>query len=227
MPTNPQDLPKGSFALIGFDVGFTHCLEAIYQALSKQQLESFYNVGTISPQPALKEAFRLLLSKGVHPILIGTDSGMYHEIPKPCTFVHCGAKLPLMEPYPEDTTCFGIQRTPTLAKQGNILYADEFHVGGSELSLDVVDDILARSQRVFVSIDLSVFAAPFAPEVLEPQIMGLLPWDLTPALQRLAASGKVVALSLTGLLAEQDPVGLTAQLAAYLIKSVVWNTNTD
>ncbi len=221
-------------------IGAAHGPAAFRAALGNLPLVQPINlcdVGTVTctdghleaAQEALGQVVALLLGKGAFPLVVGggceTALGAFQGMPKRCVYIHFGAQLPSLESLESvDCTCLGIQRffhPPSLLKQAQdlkigLFSAEEFHEGGSELSLDVIDDILARANTVFVSIDLDVFAAPFAPGVSTPQVMGLLPWHVLPALQRLASSGKMVGISINELSPPLDRDGLTAQLAAQL-----------
>lgn len=130
---------------------------------------------------------------------------------------------------PFDYTCIGIQplgNTEILfyrAKELNttVVAADEFHEGGTETSISVIEEVISRSDKIYASICLDVFAAPYAPGVSSPQVLGLHPWHVIPALKLLAASGKMVSFDIAELSPPYDRDGTTAQLAASLIALLI------
>lgn len=131
-----------------------------------------------------------------------------------------------------DYSCFGVQKCSNTAAifakakdlNAKLLYADEFHIGGIEASLELADDIFTRSDIIYISLSLDVFAAPFAPGVSSPQPLGLLPWHAIPMLRRLAASNKVVALDIAELCPAFDQDGTTAKLGACLIADFIYHS---
>ncbi len=132
---------------------------------------------------------------------------------------------------PFDYYCLGIQPMGNTSEMFEIasrlgvkhLLAEEFHLGGPELPLEFLDDILLHSEAIYVTICLDVFAAAFAPGVSAPQSLGLFPWQVIPLLQRLAQSGKVISLDIAELSPIRDPDGRTAHLATGLIYHFVNN----
>lgn len=128
-----------------------------------------------------------------------------------------------------DYTCLGVQKCGNTAAlfakardlNAKLLYADEFHIGGIEASLEAAEDIMTRSDIIDVSICMDVFAAPFAPGVSAPQPLGLFPWHVIPALRRLAESNKVVSLEVAELCPAYDQDGITARLGACIISDFI------
>jgi formiminoglutamase len=102
-----------------------------------------------------------------------------------------------------------------------VILADDFHHGGAEISFDLLEELITQSENIYVSIDMNVFAAPFAPGASALQVLGLLPWHVIPSLQVLAESGKLIGLDLSEFCPAFDRDGLTAQLAASLIALVL------
>ena len=98
-----------------------------------------------------------------------------------------------------------------------VILADEFHEGGTEASVEIVQEIVNQSDMIYTSICLDVFATPFAPGVSAPQPLGIFPWHAIPALKHLAASGKVVSLDIAEMCPAYDIDNTTAKLAASLI----------
>ena len=128
-----------------------------------------------------------------------------------------------------DYTCIGIQpngNTHALfeqAKSLNVSYmtADDIHLGGIEPALELVDEIITRSDQIYVSICLDVFGAAYAPGVSAPQPLGLSPWQVIPLLRHLASKGKTISLDLAELSPKHDRDGMTANLAASLASNFI------
>lgn len=127
--------------------------------------------------------------------------------------------------YPFDYTVIGIQKTGNTqglfkkAKQlkTTIVTAEEIHLQGLTAALQAIDESLARNKKIYLSICLDVFAAPYAPGVSAPQPLGLLPWQVIPLLQKICASGKVVGIDIAELNPRFDQDNETAGLAASLM----------
>jgi formiminoglutamase len=77
--------------------------------------------------------------------------------------------------------------------------------------------MLEKSDNVYLSLCLDVFAAAIAPGVSAPQALGLTPWQIIPALRQLAVSNKVISLDVVELAPNFDLDQRTAKLAALLI----------
>lgn len=130
-----------------------------------------------------------------------------------------------------DFACLGVQKhcqTNALLSRANelkakLIFADEFHIGGTEASIEIADATIIRNDNVLISLSMDVFATPFAPGVKVPQPLGLLPWHAIPVLRRLAASGKALCLDITGLCPGYDHEDTTASLAASLIADFLFH----
>jgi len=124
-----------------------------------------------------------------------------------------------------DYTCLGIQpgsNTTALfeiAREAKVkvIEAEEFFVKEAEIGLEVAKEVVKHHDRIYLTICLDVFAAPFAPGVSAPQPLGIFPWHVIPALRYLAASGKVVGFDVAELSPPLDNDERTAKLAAQLI----------
>ena len=87
-----------------------------------------------------------------------------------------------------DYTCLGVQsggNTAAFFEQAKTLKvatvtADNFHLGGIESIEEIIDEVITRSDNIYVSICLDVFAAAYAPGVSAPQPLGLTPWHVIP-----------------------------------------------
>src|SRR5262249_8993425 len=128
-----------------------------------------------------------------------------------------------------DYTCLGIQFTANTSllfdaadkHHVKTISAGDFHLGDFEAGMAAIDEVLARSEHVYASICLDVFASAFSPGVSSPQPLGLYPWHVIPILEKMAASGKVVSMEIAELCPEYDRDGMSAQLAASLIARYV------
>lgn len=78
-----------------------------------------------------------------------------------------------------------------------------------------------RSQHLYVSLCLDVFASPYAPGVSAPQPLGLTPWQVIPILRTIAKSGKGVSYDIAELAPRLDSHHRTAKLAANLIYEIM------
>jgi formiminoglutamase len=85
----------------------------------------------------------------------------------------------------------------------------------------VVDHAVNQNQIVYVSLCMDVFAAAYAPGVSAPQALGITPWQMIPALRKLAASGKVISYDLAELSPPFDIDSRTTKLAANLIHNII------
>ncbi len=128
-----------------------------------------------------------------------------------------------------DYNCIGIQHAGNIrqlletAKHWNthVIWADELHQGQLEKCVDFVNRVVDENEIVYASICLDVFASAFAPGVSAIQPMGLLPWHITPLIQQLAASGRVISYDIAELSPPYDIDHCTAKLAANLIYEII------
>lgn len=124
-----------------------------------------------------------------------------------------------------DYTCIGIQpsgNTKALfntAEENDVhlISTEELHLNGSEVAVKAVEEVIRRNDKLYVSLCMDVFAAPFAPGVSAPQPLGVFPWHLIPALRALAHSGKVVGFVAAEVSPPLDLEGVTAKLAAQMV----------
>lgn len=128
-----------------------------------------------------------------------------------------------------DYTCIGLQPMGNSAlledtaatHHVKAIYADQLHEQGLEASRQLLHDVINRCQSLYVSICLDVFAAPFAPGVSAPQVLGLMPWQVIALLRALAQSKKVVSYDLAEFCPAFDIDSRTAKLAANLIYEII------
>lgn len=132
--------------------------------------------------------------------------------------------LQIAHHYPFDYTVIGIQKmgnTQGLFNKAEelkskVITAEEIHLNGIDSAMTAIDASLKRNSKIYLSICLDVFAAPYAPGVSAPQPLGLLPWHVIPLLQKVWASGKVVGVDIAELNPHYDRDDMTALLAASL-----------
>ena len=106
------------------------------------------------------------------------------------------------------------------AHQVQYLLADDFHLAWHKTE-QMVKQIIADYEAIYISVCLDVFASAFAPGVSAPQPLGVLPWQIVPLLRQLSASGKVVSYDIAELSPPYDVDQRTAKLAAYLIDEIM------
>lgn len=130
-----------------------------------------------------------------------------------------------------DYTCLGLQKNGNseaslkMAEklQAKTIFAEEIHLGGPGICSSILDEVIIRADKIYLSLSLDVFAAPYAPGVSTPQVLGLTPWQVLPLVKQLAASGKVAGFDVAELNPQYDRDGMTAQLAASLIAEFIRN----
>ncbi|MCB1112463.1 MAG: formimidoylglutamase [Chlamydiales bacterium] len=128
---------------------------------------------------------------------------------------------------PFSYTCLGIQETGNTrglfdrASELHVTYikAEELHELGSSAASPVIDQL--QSKHVYLSICLDAFNASVAPGVSAPQVMGIMPWYVTPAIIKLAASGNVCCFDVVELCPKYDVDNITAKLAASLVSTFI------
>lgn len=128
-----------------------------------------------------------------------------------------------------DYNCIGIQNTGnipqlfTTAKnfQTQIVYADDVQQDDKQKLMNMVDHVIYNNQVIYLSLCLDVFASAYAPGVSAPQALGVTPWQLIPALRKLAESGKVISYDVAELSPKYDIDLRTTKLAANLIYEII------
>jgi len=84
-----------------------------------------------------------------------------------------------------------------------------------------VDAFVASQDWIYLTLDLDAFAAPFAPGVSAPSVLGLDPRRMLNVLERIAASGKLALLDICELNPGLDQDQRTAKLGAALAWTVI------
>lgn len=100
---------------------------------------------------------------------------------------------------------------------------DELREPGQAAARESLRDWLRQIDALYLSIDLDLFAAPFAPGVSAPALIGQLPADVLPLLDLVASSSKLVTMDIAELNPRFDIGGRTAGLAAALISRLAVN----
>lgn len=128
-----------------------------------------------------------------------------------------------------DYTCVGVQalgnssQLDEIAKQHLVqtIYADHLHEFGVITACQLLHDVIDRCQSIYVSLCLDVYAAPFAPGVSAPQVLGLMPWQVQTMLRELAQSKKIISYDIAEYCPAFDIDSRTAKLAASLIYQII------
>ena len=130
---------------------------------------------------------------------------------------------------PFDYLCIGIQplgNTEALFDKAKelhveIIQADIMLQQGVASAITAIDRQLQRCKGIYVSLDLDVFNAAYAPGVSAPQPLGLPHWLVTPLLQHLAHSGKVIGFDVVELSPAYDLDGRTSGLASAMMATFI------
>lgn len=125
--------------------------------------------------------------------------------------------------------CLGIQQASNTralfetadANRVQYVYAEEVHSRALDTLRARIREFTQQVEKLYVTVDLDVFAAPFAPGVSAPALNGIFPDLALHLLRELLTSGKVVSLDVAELSPDLDQDNRTARLAASLIYEVV------
>lgn len=128
-----------------------------------------------------------------------------------------------------DYNCIGIQNTGNIQQlfatakkyETQFIFADDIHEGDMNKYFSLVNHVIYYNQFIYLSLCLDVFSSPFAPGVSAPQPFGLTPWQIVPALRKLAESGKVIGYDIAEMSPKYDLDSRTARLAASMIYEIV------
>lgn len=149
----------------------------------------------------------------------GSSGTPFRQIAQLCS----ASKLPF------NYTCLGIQRYGNssalfLAAEEygtQIVSAEQIHCEGLGSCYKLLDLSLAKDAPLYLTLDLDVFAAAYAPGVSAIQPLGLTPWQLIPLLRYIAASGKLMACDIAELSPPYDRDSATAALAAQCLAHLI------
>lgn len=125
--------------------------------------------------------------------------------------------------------CLGIQQYGNTQKLFNtataygadFVFAPAMQVYNYEQLREKLQQFMALADVLYVSIDLDVFAAAYAPGVSAPAALGIHPEIALILLQEIISSGKLLTLDIVELNPGQDQDNRTARLGASLLYHVV------
>ncbi|HRE30468.1 MAG TPA: formimidoylglutamase, partial [Candidatus Berkiella sp.] len=125
--------------------------------------------------------------------------------------------------------CLGINKTCNThslfetAKKWHVQYlsCEEMVATGSK-SIQFIENIIQSHDALYVSLCMDVFSAAFAPGVSAVSPTGLMPYQVMPLLQLLAASQKTILFDIVELAPTYDQQGLTAKLGAQCIAEFLY-----
>lgn len=247
LPSLPE---HGNWAFFGCDTLNSGAPNLIRQALSRLQFplgktvcDAGDFVGSDLSTDLLRNIFLHLLTHQIHPIILEKEDRSTLELyqtlaqaypEQDCAVVHCGALLPpksILDQVVGKHTYIGLQKyhldpdAVLVAKehQCELLFADDLHLGDSEISCALVDVLISQVDKIHLSLNLDVFTSCYTPGTCSPQPLGLTPWLLIPTWRHLAASQKVASLAITGFHPPTDINGITAQLVASFIADFLYH----
>lgn len=116
--------------------------------------------------------------------------------------------------------CFGVSRAANTqalwdeAERLNVTLVEDLHFRRDALS--ALEEVLARADSVYLTIDLDVLPAGEMPAVSAPAALGIPALDLLPVIERICRSGKLRAADLVEFNPHYDQDGQGAKLAARL-----------
>ncbi len=121
--------------------------------------------------------------------------------------------------------CLGVQEAAntrrlfqTVSEVGaTFVLADDLQHGLNQEVKETIQAFLAEVDAVYLSIDVGVFAAAFAPGVSAPEALGIAPYVGLDLLKEIMPSQKVISLDVVELNPSLDVDNQTARLAASLI----------
>ena len=125
--------------------------------------------------------------------------------------------------------CLGIQALAntrslfaTAAELGvNYCTAAQMQQQSIQQTLAIVQGFMAQHEAIYLSVCLDVFAQAVAPGVSAPQPLGLMPAQVLPLIQAIAASNKVLSMDIVELSPPYDQQAMTARLAASVLAQFV------
>ncbi|MCS5711766.1 formimidoylglutamase [Candidatus Berkiella aquae] len=125
--------------------------------------------------------------------------------------------------------CLGINKASNThflfetAKKWQVQYLSYEEIyATSNKAIQFVENIIQSHDALYVSLCMDVFSAAFAPGVSAVSPAGLMPYQVMPLLQILAASKKTVLFDIVELAPAYDQQGLTAKLGAQCIAEFLY-----
>ncbi len=100
--------------------------------------------------------------------------------------------------------------------------ATDFHKDSLTQTNSLVDGFIRQNEHIYLTIDMDVFAAAFAPGVSAPAYNGILPDHVfLNCLNRIIDSGKLLSIDIAELNPDFDIDDRTARLAAFILHHIV------
>jgi arginase len=190
---------------------------------------------------AVERGVARVLDSGARVLVLGGDHSITYPVLRAQASRHSGLTLVHLDAHPDLYDTFEGDRLSHACPFARILeeklvrrlvqigirtrnahqrqQADRFCVETIEMKDWRPDLAVATDGPVYVSIDLDVLDPAFAPGVSHPEPGGLSTRDVVGLLQRLR--GPVVGADVVELNPTRDPDGLTARVAAKLVKELV------
>jgi arginase len=190
---------------------------------------------------AIEQGVRTALASGARVLALGGDHAITYPVLRAHAARHPGLTLVHLDAHPDLYDAFEGDRLSHACPFARILeeklvrrlvqvgirtrnahqrqQADRFGVETIEMKDWRPDLMVETDGPVYVSIDLDVLDPAFAPGVSHPEPGGLSTRDVIGLLQRLR--GPVVGADVVELNPTRDPGGLTARVAAKLVKELV------
>ncbi len=109
------------------------------------------------------------------------------------------------------------------ANENNVEYitADNFAFQPLEYTSDRLEVFMTDKDLIYLTIDLDVFDAAFAPGVSATKSLGMLPQQLIPVLNTISGSGKIRLVDVCECNPRLDVANMTSKLAAALIYRII------
>lgn len=129
--------------------------------------------------------------------------------------------------------CMGIQEASNTqvlfetADRNQVQYilAENIRYGNIDRLSSQVSDFIKAHNTVYLTVDLDVFASPFAPGVSAPALNGVFPDVIIKLIRHILGSNKVISMDIAELNPDMDIDNRTAKLAATILYEVVkWKT---
>lgn len=243
----PAALRKALLNLPIFETKHTHLYDAGDIICIDQNLEAAQvALGDAVRQIRSHGGFPILLGGG-HEITYGHYLGLRQANDTQLGIINLDAHFDCRQPKPTATSGTGFYQIAEEEKQrgGKLFYlpigiqkisntkalfdemekqgvtwieAEDFHLGNKDHILESIDGFLAQVDQLYVTIDLDVFAAPYAPGVSAAAFCGIVPdpffWFV---LRRIMQSPKLISIDIAELNPRFDIDMRTAKLGANLI----------
>ncbi len=124
-----------------------------------------------------------------------------------------------MQPLSNPTTSY------QYAKQYGVtsISADEWQWGGDGRVMSLIDKMLESCDAIYMTVNLGVFAAPYAFGVSAPEPLGMPPGQVLSVIRKVASSSKALAFDVVELCPPRDVNNTTANLAGIVAATYLEN----